>query len=74
MSTIDSTTKTVKVNQLKSDFMKRVEHYQSIYEPMACGKELGLVNEFDGVDHETEFSFIKCIDFGERMILNNIKG
>mmetsp|Transcript_16192 Transcript_16192/g.20986 ORF Transcript_16192/g.20986 Transcript_16192/m.20986 type:complete len:577 (-) Transcript_16192:277-2007(-) len=59
--------------KISEDYLKRVEHFQSIYEPMAMGKEYGLVPQ-DGTDHEEEFSFIRCENFGEKMILNNIKG
>jgi broad specificity phosphatase PhoE/adenylate kinase family enzyme len=75
MSQIDARAKDSIKNNKKiiDDYLKRVEHYESIYEPMAQGKELGLIAH-DAVDHECEFSYIKCINFGERMILNNIKG
>ena len=48
------------------DYRKRVEHYQKVYEPIAsCPSE---------DDHESEFSYIKCIDHGTKTIMNKIEG
>ena len=43
-----------------ADYRKRVEHYQKVYEPIDSGHSED--------DHESEFSYIKSIDHGTKMI------
>ena len=43
------------------DFLQRIEHYNEVYEPMA-------------EEHEGHLSFMKCVNAGEKLIINRHEG
>ena len=43
------------------DFLQRIDHYNEVYVPM-------------GEEHESHLSFMKCVNAGEKLIINRHEG